>query len=137
MSGGSYGRIHISEITELIDQPHLLERMRDRLIELGAEDAAAETDEIRLMLRQVDVRFETMRKRLCDVWRTVDRQGSGDDTVADVRRAVHEYRGSPPCHHVWGEWGRIYAAKIGSCLRRICEKCGEEERRNPDDNEDV
>lgn len=133
MSGGSYGRIHIVEINELIDRPDLLERMRDRLIELGAEDAAAETDEIRLMLRQVEVRYETMVKRLFRVWQSVDREGSGDDTIADVRRAVHKYRGSPTCHHVWGEWRHHhYVAEIGKCSVRTCEKCGEREA-NPDE----
>lgn len=59
MSGGSYNYLCYKDFPDICEQPSELENMRDRLVELGYEDAAKETEECLLIIRQTDVRLTT------------------------------------------------------------------------------
>lgn len=95
MSGGSYNYLCDSwDIDDLISKRGDLEQMSARLAGLGwAEDAARETEELLVMLRQWEIRAETRIKRLRDVWKAVEWWDSCDYGEDQVREALAEYRG--------------------------------------------
>lgn len=94
MSGGSYDYIAYKDPDDLFDHERMIEHMADRLAGLGyAEDAARETHELLLLLRQARIRLKTRHDRLSPVWHAVewwDSQDSGERAVID---ALAEYRG--------------------------------------------
>jgi hypothetical protein len=98
VSGGSYnylGIICYDDLAELLSKESDLEQMADRLAGLGwAEDAARETQELLVQLRQWKVRAEVRTRRLLDVWRAVEWWDSCDWSEAQVRQALEDYRSS-------------------------------------------
>ncbi|BFP50054.1 hypothetical protein KCMC57_64220 (plasmid) [Kitasatospora sp. CMC57] len=97
MSGGSYDYLcRVMDLGELLAKEHRLEEMADRLAGLGyAEDAAHETQELIVQLRQFKVRADVRVKRLSDLWHAVEWWDSGDTAEKDVRDALAKYRGEP------------------------------------------
>ena len=97
MSGGSYnylGTICGDDLAELLGKESDLRSMADRLAGLGyAEDAARETEELLVMLRQWRTRAEVRVRRLADVWHAVEWWDSCDTSEDGVRKALAGYRG--------------------------------------------
>jgi len=94
VSGGSYDYLcWTDQLNELLAKEHQLEAMADRLAGLGyAEDAARETQELLLQLRQWKIRAQTKVKHLEQVWQAVEWHDSGDGSDNQIRAAIHEYR---------------------------------------------
>lgn len=95
MSGGSYEYLcHTWDLDDLLAKRGELERMSARLSGLGwAEDAARETEELLVMLRQWQIRAETRITRLRDVWKAIEWWDSCDWSEDQVREALAAYRG--------------------------------------------
>jgi hypothetical protein len=94
VSGGSYEYIAWKEVEALFERESVIQQMADRLAGLGyAEDAARETTELLLMIRQARVRIETRQRRLEDVWKAVEWWDSADSGEEDVKEALAVYRG--------------------------------------------
>ena len=93
MSGGSYEYICHADLEDLLHKQEHVQRMADRLAELGyAQDAAKETQELLLTLRQFENRINAMQGRLQRVWRSVEWWDSSDTTEDGVKMALDEYR---------------------------------------------
>lgn len=96
MSGGSYnylGSICYDDLAELLTKESDLRDMADRLAGLGyAEDAARETEELLVMLRQWKTRAEVRVRRLATVWHAVEWWDSHDWSEDQVRKALATYR---------------------------------------------
>lgn len=97
MSGGSYnylGSICYDDLAELLGKETDLQAMADRLAGLGyANDAARETEELLVMLRQWKIRADVRVRRLLDVWHAVEWWDSCDWSEDQVREALGKYRG--------------------------------------------
>jgi len=93
MSGGSYDYICHADLDSLLHKQEQVQRMADRLAQLGyAEDAAKETQELLLTLRQFENRINAMQGRLQAVWRSVEWWDSCDTSEDGVNMALDEYR---------------------------------------------
>lgn len=96
MSGGRYDYLcYQRDLDDLISREQTLRAMADRLAALGyAEDAAKETEELLVLIRQWKVRAEVRAKRLAGVWKAVEWFDSGDGRgEIDVHEALVKYRG--------------------------------------------
>jgi hypothetical protein len=96
VSGGSYNYLGsvCADLGGLLDQREDLRSMADRLAGLGyAEDAAAETEELLVMLRQWETRAGVRVRRLRDVWKAVEWWDSCDWGEKQVHEALKAYRG--------------------------------------------
>lgn len=100
MSGGSYDYLcHTWELRDLFKRDEnssgsTLEQMADRLAGLGyAQDAARETQELLVQLRQWTVRAEVRMDRLRDVWKAVEWWDSCDSGEEQLKAALAKYRG--------------------------------------------
>lgn len=95
MSGGSYNYLcRTWDLDRLLGHRGELERMSERLAGLGyAADAARETEELLVMLRQWENRAEVRVERLRDVWKAIEWWDSGDYGEERVKGALAEYRG--------------------------------------------
>jgi len=96
MSGGSYNYLAsmYDDLADLLGKETDLQDMADRLAGLGwAEDAARETEELLVMLRQWKIRAEVRVRRLFDVWHAVEWWDSGDWSEERVREVLAKYRG--------------------------------------------
>jgi hypothetical protein len=96
VSGGSYSYLcHTWDgLDGLLDKERELEEMADRLAGLGyAEDAARETQELLVQLRQWKVRAQTRMDRLAPVWKAIEWWDSGDYREDTVREELAKYRG--------------------------------------------
>ena len=95
MSGGSFNYLcHTWDLNGLIDKCGDLEAMASELSGLGyAQDAARETEELVVMLRQWEVRATVRIERLREVWKAVEWWRSCDYGEDRVREALAEYRG--------------------------------------------
>lgn len=98
MSGGSYNYLFAASPSLLVEQHEdNLRRMADRLAALGyAEDAARETEETILIIRQMEVRLQARINRLADVWHAVEWWDSGDRGEDGLRAALEAYRSGTP-----------------------------------------
>ncbi|WP_030672315.1 hypothetical protein [Streptomyces sp. NRRL B-1347] len=96
MSGGSYDYLcRALDFTDLVNQMPNIERMSKTLAHLGyAADAARETEELLLILRQSEVRATVRLERLRNVWQAVEWWHSADWSQDQVKQALDEYRGS-------------------------------------------
>ncbi|MDH6610315.1 hypothetical protein M2164_005950 [Streptomyces sp. SAI-208] len=94
MSGGSYNYLYGAvDLEDLQAQRHNLEDMAQRLAGLGyAQDAARETEELIVLLRQWEIRAAVRLKRLADVWHAVEWWDSCDSGEDAVREALAKYR---------------------------------------------
>ena len=133
MSGGSFEYLYTMEVDDLLNRNDLIVRMRDTLIEMGAEDVARETEEFRLFLRQIENRAKIYMDRLGPVWHAVEWKVSCDYGMDQVLQAIHKYRGEPPCVHDWDEWKWPNSPH----QRRHCKRCGKVEKRVRSDGEEV
>ncbi|NEB42247.1 hypothetical protein [Streptomyces sp. SID14515] len=97
MSGGSYNYLCYSgDLEDINSRRYDLEQMAARLAGLGyAQDAARETEELLLLLRQWEVRAATRIQRLTTVWKAVEWWDSSDWSEDRVREALAKYRGEP------------------------------------------
>ena len=94
MSGGSYNYLCFRDADELVEREKDLQEMADRLAELGyADDAAKETQDILLTVRQFKNRIQTSIDRISDVWKAVEWTDSCDSTENSIKKALDEYRG--------------------------------------------
>lgn len=93
MSGGSYEYLCFKDWHDIANAQHQIIAMCDRLIELGYEDVAAETEALRLRLRQQEVLINATLKRLSGVWEAVEWKDSGDSGLEYIEEAVKKYRG--------------------------------------------
>lgn len=95
MSGGSYGHLYaVLDLADLTEQRNSLEEMAARLAGLGyAQDAARETEELLVLMRQWETRAHVRLRRLADVWHAVEWWDSGDSSEDRVHRALATYRG--------------------------------------------
>jgi hypothetical protein len=95
MSGGSYNYLcHTYDLAGLLDRHADLEEMSERLAGLGyAQDAARETEELLVQLRQWRNRAEVRMERLRDVWKAVEWWDSNDYSEDQVQDALKAYRG--------------------------------------------
>lgn len=93
MSGGSYNYLCHKDAEALLNSTADLESMIDRLAGLGyAEDAAVESQNLLLTLRQFRVRMDTSINRLSEVWRSVEWWDSNDSGEDTVKAALEKYR---------------------------------------------
>ena len=93
MSGGSYDYLCLKDSDTLLEMKHQIEAMSARLAGLGyAEDAALETEDVLLTVRQFENRMQARIDRLRDVWRAVEWWDSGDSGEDSVKAALEEYR---------------------------------------------
>ncbi|MFE0794777.1 hypothetical protein [Streptomyces mutabilis] len=95
MSGGSYHYLCAAmDLEDLLAKRYALDEMSNRLAGLGyAQDAARETEELLLLLRQWEIRAETRLRRLTDVWKAVEWWDSNDSSEDRVHEALAKYRG--------------------------------------------
>lgn len=95
MSGGSYNYLcWAQDLDDINGKRYVLREMADRLAGLGyAQDAAAETEELLVLLQQWEVRAGVRIKRLSDVWHAVEWWDSNDSSEDAVREALVNYRG--------------------------------------------
>lgn len=95
MSGGSYNYLcTVQDLEDLQAHRYGLEEMASRLAGLGyAQDAARETEELLLLLRQWEVRATARLERLTEVWRAVEWWDSNDWGEERVSEALAKYRG--------------------------------------------
>lgn len=95
MSGGSYNYLcNTWDLDRLLEHEGDLEAMSLRLAGLGyAGDAARETEELLLLLRQWKNRAEARVERLRGVWKAIEWWDSSDWGEDDVRKALTKYRG--------------------------------------------
>ncbi|MFJ2515608.1 hypothetical protein ACIPEL_36325 [Streptomyces griseoviridis] len=102
MSGGSYNWLYeIQDLEDLQNRQYDIKAMADRLAALGyAPDAAAETEELLVLLRQWQNRMSVRVSRLAALWQAVERWDSADSTQDGVHAALTAYRadtaGMPP-----------------------------------------
>ncbi|MFF4179705.1 hypothetical protein [Streptomyces sp. NPDC001750] len=95
MSGGSYNYLCAAlDLPDLSQQQWQLQKMSDRLSGLGyAADAARETEELLVLLRQWETRAMVRVERLSDLWKAVEWWDSGDTGEEAVKDALEKYRG--------------------------------------------
>ena len=93
MSGGSYDYLSSKDVQDLLQAQKTIQNMADRLAGLGyASDAAKETQELLLTLRQFENRISAMQKRLSDIWHAVEWWDSCDSSESGVKNALEKYR---------------------------------------------
>lgn len=96
MSGGSYNYLYVKDVEHLIGRDDSLQEMADRLAGLGyANDAAAETQDVLLQIRQFTNRVEQSIERLRIVWKAVEWWDSNDSTEEGLKEALELYRNPP------------------------------------------
>lgn len=92
MSGGSYDYLCFAD-EAIFGREASLQEMADRLAKLGyAEDAAKETMEVLLEIRQAKVRIGARQDRLRQIWQAVEWWDSGDWGEDGVKKALEAYR---------------------------------------------
>lgn len=93
MSGGSYDYLCFKAVEQISDEQ--LQRMADRLAGLAyAIDAAAETENLLLTIRQYQNRLSVMTERLRGVWQAIEWWDSNDWGEDAVKNAIEKYRRS-------------------------------------------
>lgn len=93
MSGSSYDYLYSKDVEDLLHMQETIQNMADRLAGLGyASDAAKETQELLLTLRQFENRISAMKERLSDVWHSVEWWDSCDSGEDSVKNALEKYR---------------------------------------------
>ena len=93
MSGGSFDYLCFMEVEQLMNNKDLLDKMANRLLELGYKDAAKETFLAKIILEQTEIRIEVIKERLEKVWKAIEWMDSGDSGIDEVDEAIKNYRG--------------------------------------------
>lgn len=98
MSGGSFNYLcEARDFDTLVRQSGSLEEMAAALSALGyAPDAARETEELLVQLRQWETRATVRVERLRDVWKAVEWFHSSDWGESRIHEALAAYRGETP-----------------------------------------
>lgn len=94
MSGGSYNYLCHKEVNELMGCDEMLNKMAERLSELGHHAASRATHMFVLELWKACNRLEVMREDLEGVWTAVEWFDSGDWGRESVDKAVSEWLGA-------------------------------------------
>lgn len=93
MSGGSFEYLYCADSSNITERMQSLEEMADFLGGLGyAPDAAAETYRLLLVVRQHEVRVDTLIQRLTEVWRAAEWWQSDDSGEGAFKVALAKYR---------------------------------------------
>jgi hypothetical protein len=94
MSGGNFNYLYIKEDEDLFNQSNLdeMEKMASRLSELGFEDAAKETLNLKHTIQQSLIRTQVSKERLGDIWKAVEWYDSGDSSLEKVELKIKQYR---------------------------------------------
>lgn len=93
MSGGSYEYLCFADADEVRGKEEQVRRMADRLSALGyADDAAAETMDLLLTLRQQRVYVQSVLSRLSGIWHSVEWWDSGDSGEDGLEFCLRRYR---------------------------------------------
>ena len=95
MSGGSFNYLcQTWDLDDLLTKMGDLEAMSRALATLGyAKDAARETEELLVILRQWQVQTEVRLERLSPVWKAMEWWRSSDWSEDDLREELAKYRG--------------------------------------------
>lgn len=92
MSGGSFNYLCHKDFSDLISAETDIQQMADELARLGyAPDAAQETMEVLLEIRQARIRIEARTRRLNRVWQAIEWWQSGDYSEDAVKEAIRHY----------------------------------------------
>ncbi|MEU6597828.1 hypothetical protein [Streptomyces flaveolus] len=118
MSGGSFNYLcHAFDLDDLIERRGSLEAMASELAGLGyAQDAARETEELLVMLRQWEVRATVRVERLREVWKAVEWWRSCDYSEDRVHEALSDYRGD----NARNQANQMEQPMTGPCPRPEC-----------------
>lgn len=94
MSGGSFDYLCYKEGSELFDYSvqRSMREMAAELTERGAQDAAAETEQLIRFVEHALRQVEPRREALAAVWRAVEWCTSGDIGEDGVEAALARYR---------------------------------------------
>lgn len=94
MSGGSYMYLYAKDSGRLLagEGREDLERMRDRLLEAGAMDAAAQTDAVIATIEQANALVNMRIEALEAVWKAVEWVDSCDWGPERIEEALAKYR---------------------------------------------
>lgn len=95
MSGGSYDYLCFADASDALTDKveYNLANMAQRLAGLGwADDAARESTELLLLIRQAQVNLGVRMDRLRDIWKAVEWWDSQDSGPEGVRKALAKYR---------------------------------------------
>jgi hypothetical protein len=94
MSGGSYNYLCNREADDLLGGQGIgdLADMRDRLLELGYEDAAKETDILYQEIIHAQLVVQNRLKRLSPVFHAVEWQDSCDTSAEDTKEVIEKWR---------------------------------------------
>ena len=94
MSGGSFNYLCFKDNEDLFDQTNLneMDNMASRLVELGFEDAAKETLNLKYTIQQSLIRSQVMKERLEGVWKAVEWYDSSDSSLENVEQEIKKYR---------------------------------------------
>ena len=96
MSGGSFNYLcHTWDLGDLVSKMGDLEAMSQAIASVGyAQDAARETEELLVILRQWEVQAGVRLERLREVWKAMEWWRSCDYSEDQFREALAEYRGN-------------------------------------------
>lgn len=83
---------HYYEDEDLLEADNALELMFGALVSFKLDDAARETYEAMLLIRQYKIRINLLHKRLGGLWGMVGRIESGDQTKKGLALPLCEYR---------------------------------------------
>lgn len=93
MSGGSFNYLFIRGGDDIWEHIQDVEEMANDLAQLGyADDAARETTELLLIMRQSRVRADVIIKRLNVIWHNMEWWRSMDSGEDGVKEALELYR---------------------------------------------
>lgn len=92
MSGGSYNYLCYANSESIFGHIDDLNRMRDKLIELGHLDAAKETESIILIINSFILRVDSRIERLSGVWKAVEWYDCGDYEIDGIKNAIEKYQ---------------------------------------------
>jgi hypothetical protein len=95
VSGGSFNYLcHTWDLDAILGKMGDLQDMSLALAALGyAQDAARETEELLVILRQWEVQTTVRLDRLREVWKAMEWWRSSDYDEDDFREALAQYRG--------------------------------------------
>lgn len=95
VSGGSFNYLcHAFDLEDIRSKQGDLQHMIDFLAGLGyADDAARESAELLMLMRQWDIRAQVIIKRLSEVWKSAEWWQSCDSSEESFKATLIEYRG--------------------------------------------
>lgn len=93
MSGGRYSNLWNADAPHLFENSQHLATIRDRLSELGHNEAAIATGIILLQMEDLckTLEYWMEKKRLDEVWKAIEWLDSGDWGLEQVNEAVGEF----------------------------------------------